>query len=219
MGYAMQLISVNVGAWRTQQKGTELEITGIYKQPTRETVEITPLGIEADFIGDAANHGGPDQAIYIYGATDYVWWSKALHQELAPGTFGDNLTISDLESARFTIGDRLRIGTVVLEVAAPRIPCSTLARRMADPMFVKKYHRAERPGLYCRVLQPGSLKADDIVLREPYAGDAVGVLEVFREHLHRHKEEAALRRFLRVPIATRERAAIERDLRNLNGPG
>ncbi len=63
-----------------------------------------------------------------------------------PGTFGDNLTLSDLESAQFNIGDRFHIGSVMLEVTAPRIPCATLAARMGDPHFVKKYRRAERPG-------------------------------------------------------------------------
>jgi MOSC domain-containing protein YiiM len=211
----MELISVNIGGMRTQQKGDRLEATGIYKLPTHEPVEITRLGIEADFIGDADNHGGPDQAIYVYGLEDYAWWSGALKRELLPGTFGDNLTISDLESAGFNVGDRLRIGAALLEVSAPRIPCATLARRMGDPMFVKKYRRAERPGLYCRVIQEGVVQAGDSVEIESFPGDAVGVLELFREYYVRRKDQATLRRLLRAPIAARERSDLERDLRNL----
>ena len=211
----MQLTSVNVGSMRTQKKGDGLEQTGIYKLPVPDPVEITPLGIAADFIADAENHGGPDQAIYIYGAKDYAWWSETLQQKLLPGTFGDNLTISDLESASFTIGDRLRMGSAVLEVTSPRTPCSTLARRMGDLKFAEKFRRAERPGLYCRVLQPGVVQTGDAVAVEGTVGPAVGVLEFFREHYAHPKDEATLRRFLTAPIDARSRAAIERDLLKL----
>ena len=115
LGHAMQLVSVNVGSRRTQPKGDELETTGIYKLPVLQPVELAPLGIPGDFIADLDNHGGPDQAIYVYGTPDYDWWSKVLNWKLPPGTFGDNLTISDLESARFSIGDRLRVGSALVE--------------------------------------------------------------------------------------------------------
>ncbi len=135
----MKLISINVGQQQSQQNGDRLETTGIYKMPALGKVHITTLGITEDFIGSLKHHGGPDQAVYVYGAADYAWWSKELGKELTPGTFGDNLTISKLESAQFNIGDRLRMGSVILEVTAPRIPCSTLATRMGDPQFVKKF--------------------------------------------------------------------------------
>jgi MOSC domain-containing protein YiiM len=211
----MQLTSVNIGSKRTQPKGDEVETTGIYKMPTREPVRVTRLGLEADFICDQENHGGPDQAVYIYGAADYAWWSMELGEDLAPGTFGENLTFSDLESAQCSVGDRFRLGSAVLEVTGPRAPCSTLAARMRDPMFVKKYRRAERPGLYCRVVQEGIVQAGEQVTLEPYPGPAVTTLELFREHYRRHKDEATLRRFLRAPIAVRIRADLEKNLKKL----
>ena len=78
-------------------------------------------------------------------------WAK----DVVPGTFGENLTISELESAKFNIGDMLHIGDVTLQVTAPRIPCSTFAARMGDPHWAKKFRQAERPGLYCRVFEGG----------------------------------------------------------------
>ena len=211
----MKILSVNVGEKRTQQNGNELEITGIYKRPTGEPVQISLLGIREDFICDQKNHGGPDQAIYIYGAPDYEWWSDQLGRELEPGTFGENLTLSDFESARYHIGDRLHIGSVVLEFTAARIPCSTLAARMGDPMFVKKYRRAERPGMYCRVIQEGLVQAGDPVNFLPYAGDAVSALEIFRDHYRRDRDAETLRHFLQAPIAIRTRVEVERDLQKL----
>ena len=95
----MELISVNIGQERSIQNGKASGKTGIYKLPVTTPVQITFLGIPGDAISDTKNHGGPDQAVYVYGALDYAWWSRKLGQEVTPGTFGDNLTISGLESA------------------------------------------------------------------------------------------------------------------------
>ena len=211
----MQILSINIGYKRTQQKGKELETTGIYKLPVQEPVEIKSLGIQTDFICDQKNHGGPDQAIYVYGMSDYAWWSKELGRELSAGTFGDNLTVSELESAGFNIGDRLQVGSVILEVTAPRIPCSTLAARMGDPQFIKKFRRAERPGLYCRVIQEGTVQAGDEVKVESFKGETISILQMFRDYYDNHKSEETLRLHLRAPIAIRARKETEEDLEKL----
>ena len=211
----MKLISVNIGQKRTQQNGRKLETTGIYKLPAGGPVEVKSLGIDGDAICDTKDHGGPDQAIYIYGLPDYEWWSGELGKELAPGTFGENLTISDLLSAQFNVGDRLHIGTAILEVTAPRIPCSTLAARMGDPGFVKKYRRAERPGLYCRIIQEGIVQAGEEVQLERYADETISILQMFRDHYDGYKSEDVLRRHLRAPIAIRARKDLEEELQKL----
>ena len=211
----MQLLSINIGQKRNQQKGNELETTGIYKHPVQEPVEIKSLGIQTDFICDQKNHGGPDQAIYVYGMSDYAWWSKELGRELSAGTFGDNLTVSELESAGFNIGDRLQVGSIILEVTAPRIPCSTLAARMGDPQFIKNFRRAERPGLYCRVIREGTVQAGNEVKVESYKGETISILQMFRDYYDNHKSEETLRLHLRAPIAIRARKETEEDLEKL----
>jgi len=210
----MQLLSVNIGSERTQPKGNEIETTGIYKIPTFESVKITLSGIKADFICDQKNHGGPDQAIYVYGEADYAWWSGELGGELEPGTFGENLTIGDLESASINIGDRLHVGSAILEVTAPRIPCSTLAARMKDPQFVKQYRRAGRPGLYCRVIREGILKTGDSVTVEGYANESLSIGRAFRDYYGKPGKET-IRRYLGLPIALRWRAILEAHLARL----
>jgi MOSC domain-containing protein YiiM len=211
----MQLISVNIGQEQTQQNGPRLETTGIYKLPTHDLAQVTSLGLKGDFICDTKNHGGPDQAVYIYGAADYTWWSQELGGEIGPGAFGENLTVSELESAQFNIGDRLKIGSVILEVTAPRIPCGTLAARMADPKFVKRFRLAERPGLYCRVIREGAVRVGDEVSVERYAGETISIVEMFRDYYEEDKSEATLRRHLNAPIAIRSRVSLERELQLL----
>ena len=211
----MKLMSVNLGEERTLQRKDRVERTGIFKIPTREAVKVTKLGLEGDVVVDKKDHGGPDQAVYVYGAGDYEWWSKELGREIAPGTFGENLTISDLESARFNIGDYLHIGNVTLQVTAPRIPCGTFAARMDDPQWVKKFRRAERPGLYCRVIKEGSINAGEPVSTESYTGETLSILQMFRDYYEKDKSEETLRRHLKAPIAIRAREDLEKELQNL----
>ena len=96
----MKLISINIGHEQTLQKKDRVERTGIFKLPVDHPVNVTRLGLEKDVIVSKKHHGGPDQAIYIYGEPDYQWWSRELGRNLGPGTFGENLTISGLESAK-----------------------------------------------------------------------------------------------------------------------
>lgn len=215
----MQLISVNIGKSQPIKTQRGIEQTGLYKLPVNGPVRVTALGLEGDFIASKKHHGGPDQAVYIYGEADYDWWSATLNRELAPGTFGENLTISDLESARFSIGDRLQVGAVTLEVTAPRIPCATFAARMGDPHFVKRFRDAERPGLYCRVLHEGFVQAGDKVTLEPARGETVTLVEVYCDHYAKDADEATLRRFLRAPLAIRARQALEARLAKLLDAG
>ena len=216
----MNLISVNLGQERILQRKDRTERTGIFKFPTDESVRVTRLGLEGDIIVSKKHHGGPDQAVYIYGWEDYEWWSKELGKDIAPATFGENLTISELESAQFNIGDYLHINEVTLQVTAPRIPCGTFATRMGDPQWVKRFRHAERPGLYCRVIQEGSVMAGDVVSIERYTSDTVSISEMFRDFYERNKNEETLHRHLNAPIAIRARRDLEKELqRRLSGSG
>ena len=164
------------------------------------------------------HHGGPDQAVYVYGTVDYDWWSKELGKQLAPGTFGDNLTISELESAQFNIGDSLHIGEVTLQVTAPRIPCNTFAARMEDPLWVKRFRHAERPGLYCRVLKEGIVKTGQDVSVEKYTDDTISILQMYRDYYKRDKTRETLLQHFNAPIAIRARRDTEKELQKYTTP-
>ena len=211
----MQLISINIGEERTLQRNDHVEQTGIFKFSIDRPARIKKLGVEGDVIVSKKHHGGPDQAVYIYGMADYAWWEKEISKALAPGMFGENLNISELESAQFNIGDYLHIGDVSLQVTAPRIPCRTFAARMEDLQWVKKFRHAERPGLYCRVLKEGVVKTSDIVTFEKYTGETISIVQVFRDYYDKNKSEETIRRHLNAPVAIRIRESVERELQNL----
>ena len=211
----MRLISVNIGKEQAIQNAKASGKTGIYKRSVNLPVYITYNGLVGDVVCDVENHGGVVQAVYVYGTPDYLWWSTMLGRELPPGTFGENLTITELESAHICVGDRLHISSVILQVTAPRIPCVTLGRRMNDPTFVKRFREAERPGVYCRVLRDGYVQTDDTVRHEPYHGEPITVIELFRDFFAAERSEATLRRHLAAPIAIRDRVEKESQLQAL----
>jgi len=203
----MRLVSTNVG--RREPIDTKIGVTGIYKRPVDGTVEVTRLGIDGDAICDTASHGGIEQAVYLYSTGDYAWWSAELGQDVLPGTFGDNLTIDGFLSADVCVGDRFSIGDVELEATSPRIPCLTLARRMDDKQFVKRFMEAERPGVYCRVLREGPLEAGLDVGHTPFSGPRVTMLETFRRIRDNDYDDEAIELFFAVPLNARIRNELD----------
>ncbi|GMA14985.1 MOSC domain-containing protein [Deinococcus metallilatus] len=208
----MKLISVNIGQPTAVQIGQRMAVTGICKHPVPGRVRVTAQGLDGDHVLDRKHHGGPDQAVYIYTREDYDHWAEALGAALEPGTFGENLLIGGLESAGVQVGERFRVGSVLLEVTAPRIPCGTLGARMADAGFVKRFARARRPGFYTRVLEGGDLGRGDEVTRAPAPAEAPTIAELFDLWYEDTPSRATLERYLHSPLAVRLRRNLEERL-------
>ena len=203
-----QLLGINIGEERLLKLGSKPSLTGIYKLPV-QAVEVTSLGCIGDRIVSEKHHGGPDQAVYVYTQPDYDQWELLENLKLSPGTFGENLLVSGLESAAGVIGDRLIFKDVILEVSAPRIPCATLAARMGDSKFVKTFVKMERPGFYCRVIKEGKLAVGDSFTYEPTSGPQVTIGDLYKDHYSNELEQEKIKLFLSAPIAIRIRKKME----------
>lgn len=181
--------------------------TGIMKTPVTGPVELGALGLAGDAIGDLRHHGGHDQAVYLYSTADYAWWSEQLGRPCPPGLFGENLTI-DAWWDTPRIGDRLEFGAVQLELTAPRIPCSTLAARLGDPTFVKRFTHAARPGAYARVLRSGTLTAGTTATVQPADAAFASVVDVFHLWPDQSPPADRLAAALAAPLASRARVKL-----------
>jgi MOSC domain-containing protein YiiM len=155
--------SVNVSPVRTMQIDGEPVPTGIMKVPVPGRIAVRGVNLAGDEQGDRRVHGGPDRALYAYASEDYAWWSEQRGRTLAPGTFGENLTLGGIDVTGAKIGERWRIGTATLQVTAMRVPCFKLAAVMHDQGFVKAFAHALRPGAYLRIIEEGELAAGDAV--------------------------------------------------------
>jgi MOSC domain-containing protein YiiM len=201
----MKILSVNIGN-PVKKEWTKSGSTGIYKQPVEGAVQVGKLGLERDAICDLKHHGGEDQAVYLYGQPDYDFWSQELGRALAPGTFGENLTVEGLESVKICIGDRFVNGSLIMEVNSPRIPCNTFAQRMGDKLFPKKFLAANRPGIYCRVLSEGKVQAGDQLDYVPFGGVKVLAVEMNLTWNNPNVDQHTKDRFLSTPIHWKSRA-------------
>ncbi len=208
MRQAIEIISVNVGVAETITHGTRSASTGICKRPAAGPIPVGEFGLQGDEVIDTEHHGGRDQAVYAYRQEDYEWWSSSAGLEVEPGLFGENLTIRGLPGD-MVVGDRLLVGDVVLEATSARIPCGTLAMRVQDSGFGMAFRKAERPGTYFRVLNPGTIAAGDAVEIVECGSSDVTILDLFRFAYETSHDSEALRRMLEAPIAERVRPKVE----------
>ena len=163
MTTAPTLLSVNVGRPREVQLAKRTVSTAIWKTPVRGPVAARGVNLEGDDQADRTVHGGPDKAVYAYGTSELLEWEEELGRHLGPGAFGENLTIGGLDVSGARVGERWRIGTVLLEVVQPRLPCFKLGLKMNDPQFLRAFARSGRPGTYLRIVEEGTLEAGDAV--------------------------------------------------------
>ena len=157
-----KILSVNVtavvheGAW-TGSEGR----TGIDKRPTDEKVKFENDGVEGDVVVDRKHHGGYDKAVYAYAREDANWWEAQIGREIGNGGFGENLTTEGIDVNAAKIGERWQIGSVILEVSEPRIPCRVFAGFWDRPTLIKDFTDAKRSGAYLRIIQEGEISAGD----------------------------------------------------------
>ena len=177
----MKIISTNISKIKTViYNGKEVK-TGIFKTSTSESVAIEKLNIIGDEQADLVNHGGVDKAVYAFSHNHYEYWQKTLENEnLSSGIFGENFTISDLDEATIHIGDHIRIGTALLEVSQPRVPCFKLGIALNNKNSLKLFTQHYCTGVYFRVLEQGIAKTGDAVTIEKKATHNISVKTLFQ---------------------------------------
>ncbi len=167
----MKLISLNVALPRLASYRNETINTGIFKQPVSGPVQLRRLNLDGDRQADLAVHGGPFKAVYAYPSEHYEFWRQELPgTQLPSGMFGENFTTEGLFEGELHIGDRLQIGTAIVMIRQPRIPCYKLAVKFRRADILARFLRSGRSGFYFSVEQEGTVEAGDtfeFLSREP----------------------------------------------------
>ncbi|BEP16618.1 MOSC domain-containing protein [Acidothermaceae bacterium B102] len=154
---------MSVGRPRLVDAGRHRVSTAIWKAPVEGRVRVRGVNLDGDDQADRSVHGGPDKAVYAYALEETHVWEAEVGRELGPAAFGENLTTEGIDVSGAVVGERWRIGTTLLEIVQPRLPCFKLALRMDDPGFVKRFAQASRPGAYLRIIEEGDLGAGDTI--------------------------------------------------------
>ena len=160
------LVSVNVGLPENVDWQGRTVYTGIWKTPVAGRVMVRRLNIDGDGQGDLAGHGGEQRAVMVYQTESYDFWKTHLRRDdLRPGHFGENFTVSGLGDDEVCIGDRYRIGEAEFEVSQPRVTCFRVGMRLNEPDMPNLLVAHHRPGFYFRVITQGHVEAGDAVVR------------------------------------------------------
>jgi MOSC domain-containing protein YiiM len=186
------VLSVNVGGIRSFEYNGRPARSGIWKSPVLGRVAARGVNLAGDDQADRRAHGGPDKVVYTYAIEDAHWWEEQIGRSLEPGEFGENLTIEGIPVNDALVGERWRIGTTVLEVSEPRIPCWRLGVRMNDKTFPRRFTEVSRPGSYLRLIVEGELGAGDEIQVIERPNHDLTVRDVFRIYTRNHEEAGRL---------------------------
>lgn len=199
-----QLLSVNVGQPRPVAAGRRVVQTAIWKTAVDGPVRVRGVNLDGDDQADRSVHGGPDKAVYAYAIEEIREWEAELGRGLEAAAFGENLTTERVDVSGALIGQRWRIGTTLLEVAQPRLPCFKLGIRFGTPGFVRRFAQAARPGAYLRIIEEGHLQAGDEIAITHQPDHAVTVRVVFEAMLGNHTLIPAVLEAEQLPRRLRE---------------
>ena len=142
----------------TDERGTWT--SSIFRERTEGPVAISLTGLAGDKVAQPY-HGGPGAAICAHLADHYAFWNQRFFLGLQAGDVGENITLQNITEDQVCVGDSIRLGTALVQVSGPRVPCANLARRIGRSDWVKRTILENRTGFYLRVLEPGVVQASD----------------------------------------------------------
>src|SRR3978361_95532 len=120
---AGRLLQLTVGRPRPVDAGRGAVPTPIWKGPLDGRVAVRGVNLDGDDQADRSVHGGPDKAVYAYALEEVRAWERELARDLGEAPLGQNLTTQGIDVSGAVIGERWLIGSTLLEVAQPRLPC------------------------------------------------------------------------------------------------
>ncbi|WP_077079147.1 MOSC and FAD-binding oxidoreductase domain-containing protein [Mycobacterium numidiamassiliense] len=174
-----RLVSVNVGMPKNVRWRDKTVHTGVWKTPVEGPVMVRRLNIDGDGQGDLTGHGGEQRAVMVYQTESYDFWKSYLNRDdLVPGHFGENFTVTGLADAEVCIGDRYRIGDAEFEVTQPRVTCFRVGLRLGEPDMPNLLVAQHRPGFYLRVITEGHVRPGEDIVRTRRGPHELSVADV-----------------------------------------
>jgi len=131
------------------------------------SVEVDRGGVVGDRQATRRHHGAPHQALCLW--SDEVIASLAADgHPIGRGSAGENVTLAGLPWHLVTPGVRLRVGTVVCDIASYAVPCKQNAPWFDDRRFDRIHHRHGAVSrVYATVIEPGTITIGDDAVLEP----------------------------------------------------
>ncbi len=192
----MKLVSLNVARPRLiVYKGATIN-TGIFKNPVSGRIALRTLNLDGDQQADLSVHGGTYKPVYAYPSEHYDYWRRELPgTDLPWGMFGENFTTEGL-TEELHVGDRLRIGSAIVMVRQPRMPCYKLAAKFQRDDMIERFLHSGRSGLYFSVEREGGVGEGDSFELISEVREGITIAEInrlfFREKYNRNLLQKAI---------------------------
>ncbi|HEY7335779.1 MAG TPA: MOSC domain-containing protein [Bryobacteraceae bacterium] len=131
---------------------------------------VTPLGIEGDMHAHPAIHGGPLKALLLM-TSEGIDELREAGFPVYYGALGENITTRGLDRKTMRLGQRWRVGNIVVELTKVRVPCATIdvyGAAIKDAIYdqVVKAGDPSSPrwglsGFYASIVRPGPIWPGD----------------------------------------------------------
>jgi MOSC domain-containing protein YiiM len=215
----MRIVAVSVGLPREVTWKGQTVTTGIFKAPVDGPVALRRHNLEGDQQADLSVHGGPTKAVYLYPSQHYDFWRNELaDDELAWGSFGENLTVEGVDEESVCIGDEFRAGSARMVVTEPRMPCYKLSIRFNRADMVKRFLASRRTGFYFGVVEEGMVEAGDHLERVVEHPARLRVADVTRLYTTERTNEELMRKAIAVAaLPDKWRIFFEHQLQTATG--
>lgn len=148
------------------------EMSSIVKQQVSDAIELGLFGFAGNQVADPLHHGGRDKAVHLYPIEHYAFWKEkyaGLDILNRPGAFGENLSCAGLTEDKLCLGDIFRVGEALIECSHARQPCWKLNHHFGHPDVLKTVVKTSKSGSYFRVLEPGRVRAGDMMVQQERA--------------------------------------------------
>jgi MOSC domain-containing protein YiiM len=135
--------------------------SGIDKARAAGVVALGRLGLEVGRVADTRNHGGVDKAVCVYPSARYAAWASRLGAPLPRPAFGENLLVEGVDEDDVHVGDVHALGSAVVVVSQPRVPCYKPASFTGEPRLTVDLRTTGWTGWYLRVIEDGAVAEGD----------------------------------------------------------
>ena len=181
---------------------------------------LRTLNLDGDRQADLSVHGGPSKAVYVYPSEHYDYWKHELPEmELPWGMFGENFTTVGLFESELNIGDKFQVGSAIVMVTEPRMPCYKLGIKFGRSDIVKRFLASERTGFYFAVLQEGEVGAGDQIELIERSKDSLKVSDITQLYTREKHNIGLLRRAIEVEALPESwKSYFQHRLQKLTGP-
>lgn len=167
--------------------------TGFFKDEVSTPLFLGHTNLDGDGQADLRNHGGPEKAVCVYPASRYPYWRRRLGLEMPFGSFGENITVANLDEDSACIGDIYTVGSATVQISQPRSPCWKLARRWRIKELALLFQQTGFTGWYLRVLKEGTISQDQefTLIERPLPQWTISRTNQVRYGMKQHPAEVA----------------------------